>query len=235
MPAKLTYNFANPALRQRALSHRSTGADNNERLEFFGDALVNLLGFEDLVAIEDFEFCGAIAEGRPFTPGFAEAVDWVSVQAALLRRDNAPVFAAFVSTNEPGGNGMYVFALDIATGAKLWEFNNPYDKASDTSGMADGLDNTAPSGVSLFSNRPRTDSMRIVSRATETSRRAPSRCSRGGRCGTPRLRPSRWPTRARCSRWRSTRSGCWSSRRSPAGSTSAIRPGRMTPVATSTR
>ena len=38
----------------------------------------NSIGFEDLVAIEDFEFCRAIAEGRPFTPGFAEAVDWVS-------------------------------------------------------------------------------------------------------------------------------------------------------------
>ncbi|TMA15217.1 MAG: hypothetical protein E6J86_06610, partial [Deltaproteobacteria bacterium] len=74
-----------------------------------------------------------------------------SVQAALLRRDNAPVFAAFTATNEPGGNGMYVFAIDIATGAKLWEFNNPYDPASDASGMADGLDNTPPAGVTLFS------------------------------------------------------------------------------------
>ena len=74
-----------------------------------------------------------------------------SVQAAVLRRNNQPVFAAFLSTNEPGGNGLYVFAIDIATGAKLWEFNNPYDKASDASGMADGLDNTAPPGVTLFS------------------------------------------------------------------------------------
>ena len=48
MPAKLAYHFGNPALRQRALSHRSTGADNNERLEFFGDALVNLLVAEML-------------------------------------------------------------------------------------------------------------------------------------------------------------------------------------------
>ncbi|HSE13647.1 MAG TPA: ribonuclease III [Rudaea sp.] len=44
----LNYRFSNPALRQRALSHRSTGADNNERLEFFGDALVNLLVAEML-------------------------------------------------------------------------------------------------------------------------------------------------------------------------------------------
>jgi predicted dehydrogenase len=45
----------------------------------------NGIGFEDLVVIEDFEFCRAIAEGRPFVPGFAEALDWVAVQAALLR------------------------------------------------------------------------------------------------------------------------------------------------------
>jgi len=45
----------------------------------------NGIGFEDLVVIEDFEFCRAVAEGRPFAPGFAEALDWVAVQAALLR------------------------------------------------------------------------------------------------------------------------------------------------------
>ena len=41
--AKLAYDFCDGALHQRALSHRSVGARNNERLEFFGDALVNLL------------------------------------------------------------------------------------------------------------------------------------------------------------------------------------------------
>ena len=45
----------------------------------------NGIGFEDLVVIEDYEFCRALAEERPFAPGFAEAVDWVRVQAALLR------------------------------------------------------------------------------------------------------------------------------------------------------
>ncbi len=39
----LVYQFSDEALRARALSHRSVGADNNERLEFFGDALVNLV------------------------------------------------------------------------------------------------------------------------------------------------------------------------------------------------
>jgi predicted dehydrogenase len=45
----------------------------------------NGIGFEDLVVIEDYEFCRAIAEERPFSPGFSEAVEWVSVQAALLK------------------------------------------------------------------------------------------------------------------------------------------------------
>jgi predicted dehydrogenase len=45
----------------------------------------NGIGFEDLVVIEDYEFCTAITEERAFSPGFKEAVEWVSVQAALLR------------------------------------------------------------------------------------------------------------------------------------------------------
>jgi ribonuclease-3 len=43
LTATLTYTFKDPALRERALSHRSVGARNNERLEFLGDGLVNLL------------------------------------------------------------------------------------------------------------------------------------------------------------------------------------------------
>jgi predicted dehydrogenase len=48
-----------------------------------GDA--NGIGFEDLVAIEDHEFCAAVAQERPFHPGFDDAVRWVSVQDAMLR------------------------------------------------------------------------------------------------------------------------------------------------------
>jgi ribonuclease-3 len=40
---RLGYRFQNPELLERALTHRSLGANNNERLEFLGDAL---LGFE---------------------------------------------------------------------------------------------------------------------------------------------------------------------------------------------
>jgi predicted dehydrogenase len=45
----------------------------------------NTIGFEDLVTIEDYEFCSAVAEGRPFEPGFEQALAWAQVQDALLR------------------------------------------------------------------------------------------------------------------------------------------------------
>jgi len=44
----------------------------------------NAIGFEDLVAIEDFNFLQALATGASFSPGFAEAVDVVSVQQAVI-------------------------------------------------------------------------------------------------------------------------------------------------------
>ena len=44
----LDYRFHDPALLTRALSHRSVGADNNERFEFLGDSLVNMLVAEML-------------------------------------------------------------------------------------------------------------------------------------------------------------------------------------------
>ncbi|MBS0589853.1 MAG: ribonuclease III [Proteobacteria bacterium] len=40
---RIPYSFADEGLRERALTHRSVGAHNNERLEFFGDALVNAI------------------------------------------------------------------------------------------------------------------------------------------------------------------------------------------------
>jgi predicted dehydrogenase len=45
----------------------------------------NPIGFEDLVVIEDYEFCRAVAEERPFAPGFDDALRWAEVQDALLR------------------------------------------------------------------------------------------------------------------------------------------------------
>ena len=48
-----------------------------------GDA--NSIGFEDMVAIQDHEFLTAVAEGRPHHAGMEQALDCVSVQAAMLR------------------------------------------------------------------------------------------------------------------------------------------------------
>jgi len=39
---RLQYRFHNPALLVRALTHRSFGADHNERLEFLGDSVLGL-------------------------------------------------------------------------------------------------------------------------------------------------------------------------------------------------
>jgi predicted dehydrogenase len=45
----------------------------------------NAIGFEDLVTIEDYEFCSAVAHRRPFEPSFEQALAWAAVQDALLR------------------------------------------------------------------------------------------------------------------------------------------------------
>src|SRR5258706_12478573 len=46
--ATLEHRPANVALFRTALTHRSAGSDNNERLEFLGDAVLNLLVAEQL-------------------------------------------------------------------------------------------------------------------------------------------------------------------------------------------
>lgn len=45
---RIAHRFANSALLDQALTHRSAGAPHNERLEFLGDALVNLIVAEAL-------------------------------------------------------------------------------------------------------------------------------------------------------------------------------------------
>jgi predicted dehydrogenase len=45
----------------------------------------NPIGFEDLIAIEDHEFCRAVTSGREYEPGFEQALAWAAVQDALLR------------------------------------------------------------------------------------------------------------------------------------------------------
>ena len=44
------HRFADPALLRQALTHRSAGSPHNERLEFLGDALLNLIVAEQLYA-----------------------------------------------------------------------------------------------------------------------------------------------------------------------------------------
>jgi len=60
----------------------------------------NGIGYEDLVTIEDAAFCDALAEDRPFSPGFEEALAWVSVQAALLRSAASGRWEDVVSVRE---------------------------------------------------------------------------------------------------------------------------------------
>ena len=50
MVERVGHRFGDQALRDQALRHRSAGAPHNERLEFLGDALVNLIVAEALYA-----------------------------------------------------------------------------------------------------------------------------------------------------------------------------------------
>jgi predicted dehydrogenase len=74
-----------------------------ERFPYHGHFVpgsANGIGFEDLVVIEDYEFCRSVAEGREHQPGFTEAVEWVSVQAALLRSAERGGWEPVVSLRE---------------------------------------------------------------------------------------------------------------------------------------
>lgn len=48
----LGYRFINPALLLQALTHRSMGASNNERLEFLGDSILNFTAAAELYEAE---------------------------------------------------------------------------------------------------------------------------------------------------------------------------------------
>ena len=75
----------------RAGSDRATGyttvlgGDRFPHHGAFVPGAGNAIGYEDLVTIEDYEFCRAIAEQRPYEPGFEQALAWAEVQAALLK------------------------------------------------------------------------------------------------------------------------------------------------------
>lgn len=71
LQGRLQHRFANPRLLERALTHRSFGADHNERLEFLGDSVLNL-AISGLL----FEKLDALPEG-----------DLSRVRANLVRQD----------------------------------------------------------------------------------------------------------------------------------------------------
>lgn len=56
---RIGYQFQNPGLLRRALTHRSCGADHNERLEFLGDSIVNCA-----IALELYERFPGLSEGE---------------------------------------------------------------------------------------------------------------------------------------------------------------------------
>lgn len=56
---KLGYQFSDPSLLARALTHRSKSGNNNERLEFLGDSILNFV-----IAAELFERFPNLTEGE---------------------------------------------------------------------------------------------------------------------------------------------------------------------------
>jgi ribonuclease-3 len=50
LESHLGYSFSNISLLERAMTHRSVGPDNNERYEFFGDAILGVIISEYLFA-----------------------------------------------------------------------------------------------------------------------------------------------------------------------------------------
>jgi predicted dehydrogenase len=60
----------------------------------------NAIGFEDLVAIEDFELLQAIARGEPYSPSFEDAVRVVEVQDAVIRSWESGRWEDVVSVGE---------------------------------------------------------------------------------------------------------------------------------------
>jgi ribonuclease III len=71
LQVRLQHQFADPELLNRALTHRSSSADHNERLEFLGDAVLNLA-----VAALLYERLGELPEG-----------DLSRVRANLVRQE----------------------------------------------------------------------------------------------------------------------------------------------------
>lgn len=61
----------------------------------------NGIGFEDLVVIEDLEYCESVTAARPHQPGFEDALAYVSVQEALLRSWESSHWEPVISLGAP--------------------------------------------------------------------------------------------------------------------------------------
>jgi predicted dehydrogenase len=66
----------------------------------FAPGRANGIGYEDLIVIEDFEYLSSVAAGRAHRPGFDEALDWVAVQAGLVKSWESGRWEQVVSTRE---------------------------------------------------------------------------------------------------------------------------------------
>jgi ribonuclease III len=84
LQGRLQHRFADPQLLARALAHRSSSADHNERLEFLGDSVLNLA-----VAALLYERLESLAEG-----------DLSRVRANLVRQETLHQLAVGVGLPE---------------------------------------------------------------------------------------------------------------------------------------
>lgn len=64
LESRLGYRFTEPTLLEQALTHRSVGSLNNERLEFLGDALVNFVIADTLYKLRGRAEEGALSRLR---------------------------------------------------------------------------------------------------------------------------------------------------------------------------
>lgn len=81
---RLGYRFADPTLLEQALTHRSAGSPNNERLEFLGDAVLGMVIAEAL-----YQRHPGISEG-----GLSR------LRASLVRRDTLAAIARGLGVGE---------------------------------------------------------------------------------------------------------------------------------------
>ena len=96
---RLGYAFRTPALLEQALTHRSRSARHNERLEFIGDAVLNMV-----VAAALYDRFPATDEG-----------DLTRARASLVNRDTL----AIQRTEPPGCGVLIIVTVELATGERL--------------------------------------------------------------------------------------------------------------------